>query len=185
MGLDVGAETLKVVELVREKGALRVRHLEIVEHGKQPGACLLDLLESRSWSEVASATATGRFSSQINLTNVPTKQALLRGYRFMFGNEPATIVNIGSHGFCILELRANGLTVFRENGRCSQGTGNFLRQLCERFSLTVEEASAVCADVPNPAPLSGRCPVILKTDMTHLANKGESRNRPTHPSKHQ
>ena len=177
MGLDVGAETLKVVELVREKGALRVRHLEIVEHGKQPGACLLDLLESRSWSEVASATATGRFSSQINLTNVPTKQALLRGYRFMFGNEPATIVNIGSHGFCILELRANGLTVFRENGRCSQGTGNFLRQLCERFSLTVEEASALCADVPNPAPLSGRCPVILKTDMTHLANKGESCER--------
>jgi activator of 2-hydroxyglutaryl-CoA dehydratase len=25
------------------------------------------------------------------------------------------------------------------------------------------------------ASLSGRCPVILKTDMTHLANKGENR----------
>ena len=90
---------------------------------------------------------------------------------------PATVVNIGSHGFSVLELRANGLTVFRENSRCSQGTGNFLRQLVERFSLTVEEASALCADVPNPAPLSGRCPVILKTDMTHLANKGEDRAR--------
>src|ERR1039458_7907488 len=85
--------------------------------------------------------------------------------------------NIGSHGFSVLELRANGLTVFRENSRCSQGTGNFLRQLVERFSLTVEEASALCADVPDPAPLCGRCPVILKTDMTHLANKGEDRAR--------
>ena len=28
-------------------------------------------------------------------------------------------------------------------------------------------------EVANPAHLSGRCPVILKTDMTHLANKGE------------
>ena len=27
------------------------------------------------------------------------------------------------------------------------------------------------------APLSGRCPVILKTDMTHLANQGEPRER--------
>ena len=31
--------------------------------------------------------------------------------------------------------------------------------------------------MPDPAPLSGRCPVILKTDMTHLANKGEDRGR--------
>ena len=66
---------------------------------------------------------------------------------FLRGNEPTTIVNIGSHGFSVLELRANGLSVFRENSRCSQGTGNFLRQLIERFSLTVEEASALCADV--------------------------------------
>jgi predicted CoA-substrate-specific enzyme activase len=77
----------------------------------------------------------------------------------------------------VLEVRANGITVFRENNRCSQGTGNFLSQLVERFSLTVEEAATLCADVTDPAPLSGRCPVILKTDMTHLANKGEDRAR--------
>ena len=123
------------------------------------------------------AAVTGRFCPQINLPSIPPKQALLRGYRFLFGNEPATIVNIGSHGFCVLEIRANGVTVFRENSRCSQGTGNFLRQLVERFSLTVEAASELCADVADPAPLSGRCPVILKTDMTHLANKGEDRAR--------
>jgi activator of 2-hydroxyglutaryl-CoA dehydratase/predicted nucleotide-binding protein (sugar kinase/HSP70/actin superfamily) len=72
-------------------------------------------------------------------------------------------------------LRAGGLEVLRENSRCSQGTGNFLRQLCERFELTPAQASELCADVEKSAPLSGRCPVILKTDMTHLANKGENR----------
>ncbi|MFH1573396.1 MAG: BadF/BadG/BcrA/BcrD ATPase family protein, partial [Acidobacteriota bacterium] len=70
-----------------------------------------------------------------------------------------------------------GLDVFRENSRCSQGTGNFLRQLVGRFSLTVEEAGELCAAVDDPAPLSSRCPVILKTDMTHLANKGVDRER--------
>jgi activator of 2-hydroxyglutaryl-CoA dehydratase/predicted nucleotide-binding protein (sugar kinase/HSP70/actin superfamily) len=177
VGVDAGAETIKLVELVRDGDNLRIERAEILEHGKNPGRVLRQALDVWDWPEVAGAAASGRFSSQIALRRIPAKQAQLRGYQFLFGDEPATIVNIGSHGFTVLEVRGSGLTVFRENSRCSQGTGNFLRQLVERFSLTVEEASVLCADVPNPAPLSGRCPVILKTDMTHLANKGEDRAR--------
>jgi predicted CoA-substrate-specific enzyme activase len=177
IGIDAGAETVKLVELVRDEDGLRVGRREIFEHGKKPGPALLDALQRWNWDLASGAAVSGRFASQVKLPRIPTKQAQLRGYRFLFGDEPATVVNIGSHGFSVLELRANGLTVFRENSRCSQGTGNFLCQLVERFSLTVEEASALCADVANPAPLSGRCPVILKTDMTHLANKGEDRTR--------
>ena len=177
VGIDVGAETIKLVELQRDEDGLRLGRFEIVEHGKNPGPVLRETLRRWDWPGVEGAAVSGRFSSQINLPRIPTKQAQLRGYQFLFGDEPATLVNIGSHGFTVLELRGKELTVFRENGRCSQGTGNFLRQLVERFSLSVEEASALCADVPDPAPLSGRCPVILKTDMTHLANKGEDRAR--------
>ena len=177
IGIDAGAETIKLVELRRAGDGLRVSRHEILEHGKNPGPALLEALRRWDWGTADGAAVSGRFAGQTGLPRVPTKQALLRGYRFSFGDEPATIVNIGSHGFSVLELRASGQTVFRENSRCSQGTGNFLRQLVERFSLTVEEASALCADVANPAPLSGRCPVILKTDMTHLANKGEDRAR--------
>ena len=177
VGIDIGADTVKLVELRRDADGLRIERTEILEHAKNPGPVLQTALQEWDWPDAAGAAVSGRFSSQINLRRIPAKQAQLRGYQFLFGDEPATIVNIGSHGFTVLEVRGNGLTVFRENSRCSQGTGNFLRQLVERFSLTVEEASALCADVPNPAPLSGRCPVILKTDMTHLANKGEDRAR--------
>src|ERR1039457_5317039 len=175
VGIDAGAETVKLVELMGDGDGLRIERIEILQHGQIPGPVLRETLCHWDWSDVAGAAVSGHFSSQINLRRIPAKQAQLRGYHYLFGDEPATIVNIGSHGFTVLEVRANGLTVFRENSRCSQGTGNFLRQLVERFSLTVEEASALCADVPDPAPLSGRCPVILKTDMTHLANKGEDR----------
>ena len=177
LGLDIGAENLKLVELRAEHGRMTVVSREIIEHGKKPGPRLLERLPDWDWPRVRGATVTGRFSGQVNLPAIPAKQALLRGYRHLFGHEPATIVNIGSHGFSVLEVRPNGLTVFRENSRCSQGTGNFLRQLVERFSLTVEEAGELCAEVSDPAPLSGRCPVILKTDMTHLANRGEDRAR--------
>lgn len=177
LGIDAGAETLKVVELLRDEGGLHIGRRRILEHGKKPGTVLQEALRQWNWKQVNGAAVTGRFAGQINLPSIPTKQAQLRGYQFLCGQAPATIVSIGSHGFSVLEVRASGQTVFRENSRCSQGTGNFLRQLVERFSLTVEEASTLCADVANPAPLSGRCPVILKTDMTHLANKGEDRAR--------
>jgi predicted CoA-substrate-specific enzyme activase len=177
IGIDVGAETLKVVELERRDRDLRWVRRALVDHRKEPGPALLKILHQWGWEGVGSAAATGRLCRSVNLPRIPLKEALASGFRFLHGSRPATVVSIGSHGFSVLELRANEVAVFRENNRCSQGTGNFLRQLVERFDLTIEEASRLCANVQDPAPLSGRCPVILKTDMTHLANKGESRAR--------
>ncbi len=175
LGIDIGAEYCKIAELVPGLEGLQLKHLRVFDHGKKPGPALLEALREFDWESVTAAAVCGRFAPQVNLPRMPAKQAQLAGYHFLFGNEPATVVTIGSQGFSVLEVAADGVTRFRENSRCSQGTGNFLRQLVERFSLTVEEAGILCAEVDNPAPLSGRCPVILKTDMTHLANKGEDR----------
>lgn len=177
VGIDAGAETIKLVEVLREGDGFQIGRCEIWEHGKNPGSTLRAALACWDWAKVNGAAISGRFAGQVNLPRIPVKQAQLRGFQHHFGAEPATVINIGSHGFSVLEIRGDDTNTLRENSRCSQGTGNFLRQLVERFSLSVEEASALCADVPNPAPLSGRCPVILKTDMTHLANKGEDRAR--------
>jgi activator of 2-hydroxyglutaryl-CoA dehydratase/predicted nucleotide-binding protein (sugar kinase/HSP70/actin superfamily) len=177
IGIDAGAEALKLVEVFCGEDGWRVGRREVIEHGKKPASALQEVLHRFDWQTAAGAAVTGRFSPQINLPRIPTKQAQLRGYRYLFHDKPVTIINIGSHAFSVLEIRAADSSVFRENSRCSQGTGNFLSQLVERFSLTVQEAALLCADVLDPAPLSGRCPVILKTDMTHLANKGENRAR--------
>lgn len=175
LGIDLGAETLKIVEVCEAGGRITPIRRRLVEHHKKPGPCLLELLREFDWDNVHGAAISGRLARLVTLPRIPTKQAQASGFRFLFGQRAATVVAIGSHGFSVLELRPNGLEVLRENSRCSQGTGNFLRQLCERFNLTPAAASEVCADVQQSAPLSGRCPVILKTDMTHLANKGESR----------
>ena len=175
LGIDVGAETIKVIEVLRQGTELRLGRRRLVEHHKEPTQRLLELLGEFDWPNLSGAAVCGRLARLVKLPRVPTKQAQARGFRFLFGERPATVVSIGGHGFSVLELRTNGLEVLRENSRCSQGTGNFLRQLCERFELTPAQASEVCADVEKSAPLSGRCPVILKTDMTHLANKGEKR----------
>jgi len=177
LGIDIGAEALKVVELARSAAGFTCTRRALVEHRKEPVPRLLDVLEDLDWQSARGAAVTGRFGRAINLPHVPLQQALSRGAQFLFREAPLTLVSIGSHGFAVLERRESGAEVFRENSRCSQGTGNFLRQLVERFDLSIEAASQLCEDVTEPAPLSGRCPVILKTDMTHLANKGESRAR--------
>jgi len=177
LGIDLGAETIKVVELTLGTQGWQTGRRRCVDHDKDPGPRLLAVLEELDWPRVRAAVVTGRLSRLVRLPRVPAKQAQARAYRFLCDAAPATVVSVGSHGFSVLELRSSGAAVYRENSRCSQGTGNFLRQLTERFGLTVAEASTLCASVSDPAPLSGRCPVILKTDMTHLANKGEDRAR--------
>ncbi|MDH5720833.1 MAG: acyl-CoA dehydratase activase-related protein [Spirochaetia bacterium] len=175
IGIDVGAETIKIARVSKEEDKIQLENQEIIEHHNEPGASLLELIQKFDWNNIQGAAVTGRFSRVVNLPRIPAKQAQAAGFRYLFGDKPATLVSIGSHGFSVLELRKKELEVFRSNSRCSQGTGNFLRQLVERFNMNIDEASKVCEDIEEPAPLSGRCPVILKTDMTHLANKGESR----------
>jgi activator of 2-hydroxyglutaryl-CoA dehydratase/predicted nucleotide-binding protein (sugar kinase/HSP70/actin superfamily) len=174
LGIDIGAETVKVAELTREAdGSLIWTRRASAEHFKDPVGTLGRLITDMRPDTAAGAAITGRMSRSARLTRIPGKQAQIAAYQLLFDDGPATVVSIGSHGFSVLELRSTHAEVFRENTRCSQGTGNFLRQLVERFDMTIEAASDLCNDVEDPAPLSGRCPVILKTDMTHLANKGE------------
>ncbi|HMB76822.1 MAG TPA: BadF/BadG/BcrA/BcrD ATPase family protein, partial [Kiloniellaceae bacterium] len=148
----------------------------MIEHRKAPGPALLRLLKDWEWEGLSGAAVCGRLSRELDLQRVPIKQAQLSALRRLRGDQATTVVSIGSHGFSVLEQRSSGAEVFRENSRCSQGTGNFLRQLVERFDLSIGEASELVEGETEPAALSGRCPVILKTDMTHLANKGESRS---------
>jgi predicted CoA-substrate-specific enzyme activase len=177
IGLDVGAETVKVVELRGERGRLEWARRARLDHQKDPARALAEVLASWGWDDAAGACATGRLGRTLALERIPGKQARIAGHHLLHGNgKAAAVIDIGAHGFSVLALEADGGDSYRENPRCSQGTGNFLRQLVERFGLAPEEADGIASGAA-AAPLSGRCPVILKTDMTHLANKGEDRGR--------
>lgn len=177
LGIDLGAETIKIVEVVRRDGVVSWTRRRIREHRKEPGRTLLEMLGEFDPVGASGAAVTGRLGRMVNLPRIPVRQAQAAGWRHERWEGPATLVSIGAHGFSVLELRPGGAEAFRENSRCSQGTGNFLRQLVERLGLGIAKACEAAAAVTNPAALSGRCPVILKTDLTHLANKGEPRER--------
>ena len=178
IGVDLGAETIKIAVLRADALRVSIADCLSASHRKDPHGILGSMLSEVGLSDVAGIASTGRLHRIVRSDFVPTKAAIRRGFRLLCGElQSATVVSVGANGFSVLELHPSGDDYFAENSRCSQGTGNFLTQLTNRFGMSVQEASELCDTVANPAALSGRCPVILKTDMTHLANKGEDRGR--------
>ena len=178
LGVDIGADTIHVAGIEKRGGRLSITQRQNATHNKDPHAAIVALLSRVDLEKASGLAVTGRLQRIVDAAGVPAKAAMRRGVRLVHPElEAVTVVAVGAHGFSVLEVGAHGEEWFQQNARCSQGTGNFLSQLVRRFGLSVEEASELCDHVVNPAPLSGRCPVILKTDMTHLANKGEDRSR--------
>ncbi len=60
IGIDVGAETIKLAELGGYDDGLRLVRHAVVPHGKEPGARLIEVLQAWDWRTVTSVAATGR-----------------------------------------------------------------------------------------------------------------------------
>jgi activator of 2-hydroxyglutaryl-CoA dehydratase/predicted nucleotide-binding protein (sugar kinase/HSP70/actin superfamily) len=178
LGVDVGTDTIKVALVQSKAGKTSLLSYSARSHGKNLASAMRSLMADVNLTQVQGVAVTGRLGAIVDGLSLPSKAALRKGLRTLHPElKSATALSIGAHGFCVLELHENGRDYYCQNARCSQGTGNFLSQLVERFGLSVSEASDLCDAVNDPCALSGRCPVILKTDMTHLANKGEDRTR--------
>jgi predicted CoA-substrate-specific enzyme activase len=178
LGIDVGAESVKVALVEQQPGQLRIVLTHERPHQKQPEPVLRQVIADLGLAKVGRVAVTGRLHQLVRAPAVPSKAALRRGARVLRPElDRMTVLTIGAQGFSVLELSGSAQEHYQQNSRCSQGTGNFLTQLVERFDLSIEQASVLCESVTDPCALSGRCPVILKTDMTHLANKGEDKRR--------
>lgn len=173
LGLDLGTETFRAALVEWSESGIAGIERRAVVHENEPEQALRELLSGFTGAVADGGAATGRLAVATTLSRVPIRKALAEGFcRCHPGCAPALLISIGSSTHEVLEIQDADTYQHHSSSRCSQGTGNFLRQLTGRLGLTVGEADRLCAAEPEPARLSGRCPVILKTDMTHLANSG-------------
>src|SRR5690242_21770495 len=117
VGIDVGAETVKAVEVTRDASGLRWTRRARLDHHKTPAPVLRDLLASWGWDDVSAACATGRLGRQLTVERVPGKQARMAGFRHLHGAERAVVVDVGAHGFSVLVAGPDGAESYRENPR--------------------------------------------------------------------
>jgi len=89
------------------------------------------------------------------------------------------LVSIGARGYGVLSRRTttNGGTKFHyqylENDKCSSGTGENIQKIADRFGLGVEEADQMAMLAGEAIPITARCTVFAKSEMTHFANQGK------------
>ena len=101
------------------------------------------------------------------------------------------LVSIGARGYGTLSRKpagdgANGPSTgngngagtkyhyqYLENDKCSSGTGENIQKITDRFGLGIEEADKAAQAAGDAIPITARCSVFAKSEMTHFANQGK------------
>ena len=87
IGIDIGAETIKIAEIVAEGDELNVTRRAIREHRKEPASVLVEMLGELDWDSLDGAAVTGRMSRQVRLPRIPVKQAQMSGFELLVADQ--------------------------------------------------------------------------------------------------
>ena len=75
IGIDVGAETLKVVELRDEDGKCSIASKQRISHHKDPKAALRGVLSAMSYETIDAIGVCGRLGRMFKVMQIPDKLA--------------------------------------------------------------------------------------------------------------
>ncbi|MCP4627476.1 MAG: hypothetical protein GY850_28780, partial [bacterium] len=104
------------------------------------------------------------------------------------------LVSVGARGYSVLsrEPAKNTLPIespgestetankarfqyhYTENHKCSSGAGENVLKIAARFGTQIEEADRLALAADQSIPITARCSVFAKSEMTHYANQGKA-----------
>ncbi|MGC4063047.1 MAG: hypothetical protein QM784_00025 [Polyangiaceae bacterium] len=109
LGIDIGAESIKLAVVESGPGQLSVRSILSRAHQKEPERVLKEMLCDGGFGDIDRVAVTGRLHSLVRAYRVPSKAALRRGARELRPElARMTVLSIGAHGFAVLELSGKG-----------------------------------------------------------------------------
>ncbi|NLE73820.1 MAG: hypothetical protein GX604_04210 [Actinobacteria bacterium] len=130
---------------------------------------------------IRSVVATGVYSQRLSppvVAGLPEEIAQEWAVRLLAPSAGSlNVVRIGGSGFSVLVRTAKGEFRYEKNDRCSAGTGETMERICERLGATLEEAAALALGAAEAIPVTARCSVFAKSELTHFANQGEPHDR--------
>ncbi len=85
---------------------------------------------------------------------------------------PLNLVSVGARGYSVLTRDHTGRVQAVGNDKCSSGTGETMVRIAGRFGLDIEEADALARGASDTIPITARCSVFAKSEMTHFGNQG-------------
>ena len=87
------------------------------------------------------------------------------------------LIRVGARGYSVLSREANKNETFQyhflENDKCSSGAGENIQKIVNRFGMSIADADKLAQSASSSIPITARCAVFSKSEMTHYANQGK------------
>ncbi|MFQ5456972.1 MAG: BadF/BadG/BcrA/BcrD ATPase family protein, partial [Myxococcota bacterium] len=188
-GCDLGkASASFVTATVGDAGDVRVEDVSYQLHEGKPLALFRDWYRENDVAGCAALGATGVYADELSdpaliLPEDSCQEAALELQPDL--GDALNLVSIGARGYGVLSRKPRGagengngsgpafLYQYLENDKCSSGTGENIRKITGRFGLSIEEADALAQSAAESIPITARCSVFAKSEMTHFANQGK------------
>ncbi|MBI5536985.1 MAG: hypothetical protein HY898_29965 [Deltaproteobacteria bacterium] len=178
-GCDLGRSSIKVAVLRREGDRFELEErLELGHEGKP-----LDRFEAwyreRAIASCARLGVTGIHAGELVppaiLLPEDACQATALGREAGLPGE-LCLIRIGARTTSVLCLEPGAPARYVENEKCASGTGENLLKIAGRFGLGLEEVDTLALAAEQSIPITARCSVFAKSEMTHYANEGRPRD---------
>lgn len=181
-GCDLGKASASFITATLDQGGAIAHSLvERLPHDGNPFAVFETWYRDQNIAEVAALGATGLYGAQL------TQPALVYPEEFcqeaalsQYEGLPPTLnlVSVGARGYGVLTREQNGSghsqIRYIENDKCSSGTGENIQKIANRFGLGLKDADTLAQSTTELTPITARCSVFAKSEMTHYANQGRS-----------
>ncbi|MBI4516642.1 MAG: hypothetical protein HY699_12595 [Deltaproteobacteria bacterium] len=186
-GCDLGkASASFVVARIDDGGGLVVENLQCSAHHGKPLDRFEQWYREQQVADCAVLAATGVYAAELGapvhvLPEDSCQEAALEMDRTL--EDSLNLVSVGARGYGVLSRRPSGpssngggavrLYQYLENDKCSSGAGENIQRMASRFGLTIEEADELALAAQAATPITARCSVFAKSEMTHFANQGQ------------
>jgi activator of 2-hydroxyglutaryl-CoA dehydratase/predicted nucleotide-binding protein (sugar kinase/HSP70/actin superfamily) len=176
-GCDLGKASAKfVLGRLDGNGGVEIEHAESVTHAGHPMDAFRDWYRRADVASCVALGATGLHADELAapvIAGLPEDACLLAALQHVPESDGAlNLVRVGARGYAVLARDADGRVQFLENDKCSSGTGETMVKIAGRFGLSIEEADRLARSATESIPITARCSVFAKSEMTHFGNQG-------------
>lgn len=186
-GCDLGkASAGFAIAVVDEKGEFRIEESEYIVHDGHPFKVFKKWYQEKNIATCSALGATGHYAEElVHPVMVVPEEACREAILESDPSFPATmnLVSAGASGYSVISRKpASDLTgnskkcyyQYLENDKCSSGSGENIQKISARFGLEIDEADKRAKEAEGIVPITARCSVFSKSEMTHYANQGKA-----------
>jgi len=176
---DLGKATVRfVIAETDAAGDLTVVDRRVVRHDGDPVPAFRAWYVERGVHACRALGVTGVHGSQVGdpAARFPEDACQQAAIERAVPSGSLNLVRVGARGYSVLSRTGEGPSAryeLLENDKCSSGTGENLLRILGRFGLTVGQADELAAGGEDIVPITARCSVFTKSEMTHHANQGK------------